>query len=73
MDENQLELADVLMNSIIEGGIKRARVVQKRPEDFEGVCSCGTDIPSQRIDAGYYNCVFCQEQIESRNKYFRGP
>lgn len=72
MDENQLEMADALTNSIIEAGITQARKQQNRPEDFEGDCSCGAAIQPERVNAGYYNCIPCQERIESRGKHYRG-
>jgi len=72
MDEKYIEIADALTNSIIEDGIKNARNAQKRPEDFEGDCSCGAAIQPARVDAGYYNCIPCQERIERHNKHHRG-
>ncbi|WP_155837269.1 TraR/DksA family transcriptional regulator [Herminiimonas sp. CN] len=72
MDEKYLEIADALMNSIIEAGINGARSRQKRPDDFDGDCSCGAAIPTDRVDAGYYNCVPCQERIEKHDKHYRG-
>ena len=72
MDEKYLEVADALTNSIIEAGIKNARKPQKRPDAFDGVCFCGSDVPDRRVNAGYFNCVPCQERIESRSKFYRG-
>lgn len=72
MDEKHLEMADALTNSIIEAGISKARITQKRPDDFEGDCGCGAVIHPGRIAAGYFNCIACQEQIERRGRLYRG-
>jgi RNA polymerase-binding transcription factor DksA len=72
MDEKQMELADALTNSIIEGAISKARLTQVRPKNYEGFCECGAEVPQRRVDAGYFNCLFCQEHIEHRKKYYGG-
>ena len=72
MDESHLELADAQMNSIIESGISRARIMRKAPEGFEGDCVCGAEIPPARVTAGYFNCVPCQEKLERHIKTHRG-
>lgn len=70
MDEKFIEIADALTTSIIEAGISASRNAQKRPEGFEGFCSCGAEIQPKRVEAGYYNCITCQERIEGRKKFF---
>ena len=71
MDEKHLEMADALTTSMIEFGINRARNALARPEDFHGDCSCGAAIQQARIDAGYFNCVHCQEHKERHDKIYQ--
>jgi RNA polymerase-binding transcription factor DksA len=72
MDEKFIEVADALTTSIIEEGIRASRISQKRPDDFDGDCSCGAVIHPDRVNAGYFNCIPCQERVESRRKHYRG-
>jgi RNA polymerase-binding transcription factor DksA len=67
MGERQLELAEELTRSIIESGVNKVRNRTLRPDNFEGLCECGAEIPPERVDAGYYNCVPCQEKIEFKS------
>jgi RNA polymerase-binding transcription factor DksA len=52
---------------MIERGIHNARKINPRPKGFDGYCECGQEIPVERVAAGYYNCVPCQERIELRD------
>ena len=67
MEEKQLELAEELTRSIIEAGVNNARKRNAPPANFDGVCECGTDVPLLRMEAGYYNCVHCQEVVEYKS------
>lgn len=70
MDENILEQADALAAGAIEAGISKARMKMTRPIDFDGFCKCGAEIPTARIEYGYYNCIDCQSALERRTKIF---
>ena len=67
MDERLFELAEGHVTSMIERGIHNARNKAPKPENFDGFCTCGQEVPADRVAAGYYNCVPCQERIELRN------
>jgi RNA polymerase-binding transcription factor DksA len=68
MDEKFLEQADALTASLTEAGIARARTKRIKPTDFEGFCTCGTEVPQLRVDLSLYNCVDCQTALERRTK-----
>lgn len=72
MDEKYVEQAGDLSISMIEEGIAKARLKQIRPTDFEGFCNCGAEVPVERIDGGYFNCIHCQSAFERRGKFFAG-
>ncbi len=71
MDEKYLEMADDFATRLIESGINQARKSAIMPIGFDGCCSCGEEVPKQRIAHGFYNCVDCQTAIERRGKYFK--
>jgi hypothetical protein len=70
MDEKYLEMADAQMHSSIEAGIKLARTSQTKPHDFDGFCTCGAEVPAERVALGRYNCTHCQTVLERRGKFF---
>lgn len=70
MDEKYVELASEQTESTIEAGLANARIKPERPDDFEGFCTCGEEIPEQRIALDYYNCVTCQSRKEGRGRFF---
>jgi len=71
MDEKYLEMADDFTTRLIESGISSARKKAIIPDNFDGNCSCGELIPTERVSSGYYSCVECQTAFERRGKYFR--
>ena len=71
MDEKFLEQADAFAENMVKEGLQRSRAKQPMPEDFDGCCACGDEIPKERIAAGYYNCVPCQSAKELRGKLYR--
>lgn len=72
MDENTLELAEQLRAAEVTAGVTKARIRKPKPEDFDGHCECGEEIPKERIDLGFYNCVPCQEKSEVWCRRHRG-
>lgn len=66
MEENILIMAESLSAEEVAAGLAKARLKQKRPEDFDGNCTCGEEIPPARVGLGYYNCVVCQGKKENR-------
>ncbi len=70
MDEKHLEQADAITSALIDAGVAKARSRQKRPVDFEGFCTCGAEIPPERIADERYNCVDCQTALERRGKLY---
>lgn len=72
MDEKTLESADALTTSTIASGIEAARIKQKKPDGFDGTCQeCGKEeVPAERVELGYYNCVTCQSNKEGRGRFF---
>lgn len=70
MDEKYLEQADAVTANLIDHGIAKARQKQVKPADFEGFCTCGAEIPAERVAAERYNCVDCQTALERRGKFY---
>jgi len=64
MDEKYLEMAEQVSAAEVTAGLARARILQIKPEGFDGNCECGQEIQSGRIALGYFNCVRCQEKEE---------
>lgn len=71
MDEKFIEQADAFASNLVAGALEKSRIKQIKPENFDGHCECGDEIPEARIAAGYYNCVTCQSKIERRSKLYR--
>lgn len=71
MDEKEFEQAAGITESLIDVGVSKARVRQTKPDDFEGHCRCGEEVPRDRISLGFYNCVPCQVKAEGRKKFFK--
>ena len=71
MDEKYLEQADRIATAAIEAGIAKVRIKPPAPADFDGHCTCGDEVPKQRLGHGYFNCVVCQSRLEIRKKQFR--
>jgi RNA polymerase-binding transcription factor DksA len=71
MDEKYLEQADAFASNLVAEALEKSRTKQIKPEDFDGCCACGDEIPEARIAAGYYNCVICQSAEEHKRKLRR--
>ena len=71
MDEKFLEVADALTHAMTERAIKVCQQKETRPENFEGSCECGDEVPAARVALGYYRCVRCQSHLEGRRRLFR--
>ena len=73
MDEKFLEMADSVSAAAVAAGVDSARKAneQKKPEDFDGTCTCGEEIPPERVALKFYNCVVCQGRKEERRKLGR--
>lgn len=70
MDENFFERAEELARAEIEAGIARARRRASTPSGFDGFCDCGNEIPSKRVELGYYRCLECQTKLEKTRRLF---
>lgn len=72
MDERHLEQAERLTECLVTAGISKAMTKQVRPVGFDGFCTaCEIDeVPPERIDLGYYNCVACQSAKEGRGRFY---
>ena len=69
MDEKYLEMADKISEAGVTAGIASARTTQPnqiKPKDFDGTCTCGEEIPPERVALHFYNCVVCQGRKEDR-------
>lgn len=66
MDEKHLEMAERLTSDAVTSALAKVRTTQNKPEDFDGTCTCGEEIPPARIGLGYYNCIDCQTAKEAR-------
>ena len=71
MDERYIEQADAFAEALVAEGMERSRAKQQKPDDFDGYCACGDEVPEARSAAGYYNCVACQTKIEQRKRFYR--
>lgn len=71
MDEKEFEQAAGITENLIDAGVSKARIRQNKPDDFEGYCRCGEEVPHDRIKLGYYNCTVCQTKSEERRKFYK--
>lgn len=73
MDEKFLEMADSVSAAAVAAGIASAskQANQTKPLDFDGTCTCGEEIPPERVALKFYNCVVCQGRKEERRKLGR--
>jgi RNA polymerase-binding transcription factor DksA len=73
MDEKFLEMAGQLSAEEVTANLARVRaeITQPKPEDFDGTCTCGEEIPKERVALKYYNCVVCQGRKEDRRRQAR--
>jgi RNA polymerase-binding transcription factor DksA len=71
MEEDFIERATALADMTVTNGIDRARIRDQRPNDFEGQCKCGNEIPEARSRLGYFSCVSCQEKKERLSRLFK--
>jgi len=71
MDEKILEQAGDFADGQVAEGIARLRKKPPRPDDFDGFCQCGAEIPEARVALELYNCVGCQTALERRSKLYR--
>lgn len=75
MDESQILMAEAIVLSEIEAGIKRAvDQLPKQPPNFNGSCiSCGDMLPVARINFGAITCVPCQTLLERKRSSMMRP
>lgn len=75
MDENTILMAQLLAQSEVEAGIKRAvSQLPKQPPNFDGRCvDCGEEIEPPRLSFGAITCVQCQTIRERRASLMRRP
>ena len=70
MDEKYLETAELHSAAEATEGLAKIQRdlvrTQMKPKDFDGTCTCGEEIPPERVALKYYNCVVCQGQKEDR-------
>lgn len=73
MDEKFLEMAGNVSEAAVAAAIESAskQANQPKPLDFDGTCTCGEEIPPERVALKFYNCVFCQGRKEERRKLGR--
>jgi len=68
-----LEMAEALVQSEIDEGIRRARQdLPIQPPDFDGHCvDCDEPIPEKRLAFGATTCVSCQYRREQQKRIMR--
>jgi RNA polymerase-binding transcription factor DksA len=71
MDEKFVELAEEITRASVITGIEKAREKKRRPDNFDGLCECGDEVPPGRMGLGFFNCIVCQQQQERRAKFYK--
>ncbi len=68
MDEKYLETAELHLAAEATESLAKVRreLNQPKPKDFDGTCTCGEEIPPERVALKFYNCVICQGRKEDR-------
>ncbi len=70
MDAKFLEMAEQLSAEEVTANLGRVRreldQSQTKPKDFDGTCTCGEEIPPERVALKFYNCTVCQGKKEDR-------